>query len=95
MALDVASCKFAPEKTEVQNRRLRGDSRINAICSESALGLCLPGSQRLTGGTMKAILVSLALALFFTVGTAYAGTGTSQGGDPGSGCNHYDKWKDT
>ena len=44
---------------------------------------------------MKAFLVSLALALFFTIGTASAGTGASQDGDPGSGCNHYDKWKDT
>jgi len=42
---------------------------------------------------MKALLVSLALALFFTVGTASAGT--SSDGDPGSGCKHYDKWKDT
>lgn len=41
---------------------------------------------------MKAFLVSMALALFFTVGTVSAGTGTSQDGD---GCNHYDKWKDT
>ena len=42
---------------------------------------------------MKAIFVSLALALFFTVGTASAGT--SSDGDHGSGCNQYDKWKDT
>jgi hypothetical protein len=42
---------------------------------------------------MKAFLASIALALFFTIGTASAGT--SQSGDPGSGCNHYDKWKDT
>jgi len=44
---------------------------------------------------MKAFLVSFALALFFTIGTASAGTGASQDGDPGSGCKHYDKWKDT
>jgi len=44
---------------------------------------------------MKALLVSFALALFFTVGTAAAGSGTSQDGDHGSGCSHYDKWKDT
>ena len=44
---------------------------------------------------MKAFLISIALALFFTVGTAYAGSNSSQGGDHGSGCNQYDKWKDT
>lgn len=44
---------------------------------------------------MKAFLVSLALALFFTVGSATAGTDSSQGDGPGSGCSHYDKWKDT
>ena len=42
---------------------------------------------------MKAILVSLALALFFTIGTVSAGT--SSGGDHGSGCDEYNKWKDT
>ena len=42
---------------------------------------------------MKAFLASLALALFFTVSTATAGT--SSDGDHGSGCNQYDKWKDT
>ena len=44
---------------------------------------------------MKALLVSFTLALFFTIGTATAGSGTSQDGDHGSGCGHYDKWKDT
>ena len=43
---------------------------------------------------MKALLASLALALFFTVGSAYAGEGSSHG-EAGSGCGHYDKWKDT
>ena len=42
---------------------------------------------------MKAILVSLTLALFFTIGTVSAGT--SSDGDHSSGCNQYDKWKDT
>lgn len=42
---------------------------------------------------MKAFLVSIALALLFTVGTASAGSGTSQDGE--GGCSHYDKWKDT
>jgi hypothetical protein len=44
---------------------------------------------------MKAFLVSIALALFFAVGTASAGSGASQGSDHDSGCHHYDKWKDT
>ena len=43
---------------------------------------------------MKALLASLALALFFSVGSVYAGEGSSHG-DAGSGCGHYDKWKDT
>jgi hypothetical protein len=68
---------------------------IGQVCSGSGLGLFCLGSQRLTGGTMKAFLVSIALALFFSIGTASAGTGASQDGDHGSGCNHYDKWKDT
>lgn len=44
---------------------------------------------------MKAILVSLAMALFFTVGAASAGDGTKQGsGEYDSGCSH-NKWQDT
>ena len=44
---------------------------------------------------MKAILVSLAMALFFAVGAASAGSGTSQGGsEHDSGCSH-NKWQDT
>lgn len=42
---------------------------------------------------MKAFLASIALALFFTIGTAAAGEG-SHGGD-NSNCGHYDKFKDT
>jgi hypothetical protein len=42
---------------------------------------------------MKAFLASIALALFFAVGTAAAGD-ASQGGDHGN-CGHYDKFKDT
>lgn len=44
---------------------------------------------------MKAIVASLALALFFAIGTASAGTGASQGGNYDSGCSHSEKWKDT
>lgn len=44
---------------------------------------------------MKAFLVSLALALFFAVGTASAGSGAAQGGDSDS-CGHYkEKFQDT
>ena len=43
---------------------------------------------------MKAILLSLAMALFFTVGTASAGNDTSQGGKADSNCGHT-KWQDT
>ena len=43
---------------------------------------------------MKAFIASLALALFFTVGTVSAGDVTKAGKD-GSGCGHYDKFKDT
>ena len=43
---------------------------------------------------MKAILVSLAMALFFSVGAAYAGSDTTQGGEAQSGCSH-NKWQDT
>ena len=42
---------------------------------------------------MKALLASLALALFFTIGTVAAGE-ASQGGENGN-CGHYDKFKDT
>ena len=41
---------------------------------------------------MKALLASIALALFFTVGTVAAGE-ASQGDN--SNCGHYDKFKDT
>jgi hypothetical protein len=44
---------------------------------------------------MKAFLASLALALFFAIGTASAGTGASQDGNHDSGCSHYNKWQDT
>lgn len=44
---------------------------------------------------MKAILVSLAMALFFTVGAASAGSDATQGGSQyESGCSH-NKWQDT
>ena len=41
---------------------------------------------------MKAFLASIALALFFAVGTAAAGE--ASGGEQGN-CGHYDKFKDT
>ena len=44
---------------------------------------------------MKAILLSLAMALMFTVGTVSASSGsTQQGGEAQSGCGH-NKWQDT
>ena len=42
---------------------------------------------------MKAFLASIALGVFFTIGTAAAGE-ASQGGEQGN-CSHYDKFKDT
>lgn len=44
---------------------------------------------------MKKILASLLLAFLFATGTAWAGSGSSYGDGSDSGCNHYDKWKDT
>ena len=41
---------------------------------------------------MKALLTSLALALMFATGAAFAGEGHSE---DGSGCGHYKKWEDT
>ena len=44
---------------------------------------------------MKKIIASLTLVILFGIGSAWAGSGSSQSGDPESGCSHSTKWQDT
>ncbi len=44
---------------------------------------------------MKKIITSLTLVLLLGIGSAWAGSGSSQSGDSESGCSHSSKWQDT
>ena len=44
---------------------------------------------------MKKVISSLVLVFLFAAGSAWAGSGASNSGDPESGCSHYNKWQDT